>query len=79
MTRAEHLAWAKQRALEYVDRGELGYAIASMFSDLGKHPELQYDPQRLEGLLCSDEAGVRAWIESFEDIYVPVSIEANQQ
>lgn len=39
MTRAEHMAWAKQRALEYVERGELSSAIASMISDLGKHPE----------------------------------------
>ena len=39
MTRAEHLAWCKQRALEYVDRGDLVGAFASMTSDLGKHPE----------------------------------------
>jgi hypothetical protein len=39
VTRNEHLAWAKQRALEYVDRRELANAIASMISDLGKHPE----------------------------------------
>lgn len=37
MTRAEHLAWCKQRALEYLDRGETRDALASMFSDLGKH------------------------------------------
>lgn len=40
MTRAEHLAWAKQRALEYVDMGDISGALASMMSDLGKHPEL---------------------------------------
>lgn len=39
MNRAEHLAWAKQRALEYADRGEVAYAISSLQSDLGKHPE----------------------------------------
>ena len=38
-TRAEHLAWCKQRANEYVDRGELQNAYASMASDMGKHPE----------------------------------------
>lgn len=37
MTRAEHLAWCKERALEYVDRGDLAAAVASMTSDLGKH------------------------------------------
>lgn len=39
MTRDEHLAWCKQRALEYVDRGEVTDAWGSMASDLGKHPE----------------------------------------
>lgn len=38
-TRAEHLAWCKQRALEYADRGELTNAISSMTSDLAKHPD----------------------------------------
>ena len=37
MTRAEHLAWCKQRALEYIDLGDVKNALASMFSDLGKH------------------------------------------
>ena len=39
MTRAEHLAWAKERALEYADRGEVAYALSSLTSDQGKHPE----------------------------------------
>lgn len=38
ITRAEHLAWCKARALEYVDAGDLEQAFASMISDLGKHP-----------------------------------------
>lgn len=41
MTRAEHLAWAKQRAMECVDRGEMLDAIASIPSDLGKHEETE--------------------------------------
>ena len=41
MTRAEHLAWCKQRALEYIDQGDLTSAYASVASDLGKHPETQ--------------------------------------
>lgn len=36
-TRADHLAWCKQRALQYVDAGDLTGAYASMTSDLGKH------------------------------------------
>jgi hypothetical protein len=40
-TRGEHLAWCKQRALEYVDAGDLKGAFASMGSDLNKHPETE--------------------------------------
>jgi len=39
ITRAEHLAWCKQRALEYVDANDLTQALASMGSDLNKHDE----------------------------------------
>lgn len=39
MDRAEHLAWAKQRALEYADQGDTGNAIASLMQDLAGHPE----------------------------------------
>ena len=38
-TRAEHLAWAKDRALEYADAGDLTNTLASLASDFGKHPE----------------------------------------
>lgn len=38
-SRAEHVAWCKQRALEYVERGDFAGALASMTSDLGKHSE----------------------------------------
>lgn len=39
MTRSEHMAWCKQRALEYVKVNDLDQAFASMLSDLGKHPD----------------------------------------
>ena len=38
-TRTEHLQWAKERALQYVDAGDLTNAFASMASDLSKHEE----------------------------------------
>lgn len=38
-TRAQHLQWAKERALEYVEAGDIPNALASMGSDLNKHPE----------------------------------------
>jgi len=41
MTRADHLAWCKERALEYVDQGDLSNAFASLISDLRKHPETE--------------------------------------
>lgn len=40
-TRAEHLAWCKTRALEYVTAGDLNNAFASLVSDLNKHPETE--------------------------------------
>jgi hypothetical protein len=39
VNRAGHLRWAKDRALEYADRGEMADAMASLGSDLNKHPE----------------------------------------
>jgi hypothetical protein len=39
MTREEHLGWCKQRALEYIDAGDIKNGIVSMASDLRKHPE----------------------------------------
>jgi len=41
MTRAEHLQWAKDRALEYIPRGDYQGAFTSFASDLGKHDELR--------------------------------------
>jgi len=41
VNREEHLAWCKQRALEYVDRGDLKGAYTSMVSDLNKHLETE--------------------------------------
>src|SRR5713226_8470617 len=39
MTRDEHVEWCKKRAREYLDKGDLENAIASMISDMNKHPE----------------------------------------
>jgi hypothetical protein len=41
MTRDEHLKWAKDRALVYADRGDMVNTVASMTSDMGKHPETE--------------------------------------
>ncbi|HWR36402.1 MAG TPA: hypothetical protein VN622_11085 [Clostridia bacterium] len=41
MTRSEHVRWCKDRALMYVDDGDLQNAYSSMVSDLRKHPETE--------------------------------------
>ncbi len=43
-TRAEHLQWCKDRALEYADRNDITNAIASFGSDLRKHPDTENHP-----------------------------------
>jgi hypothetical protein len=69
MTRAEHLAWCKQRALEYVDRGEISNAVNSMISDLGKHEELEKSVQVAVMLLLTidlnNPESVRKYITGF--------------
>lgn len=73
MNRAEHMAWAKTRALELVDQGDLVGAFASFTSDLGKHPEcenalrLQMElgaAQLVAGHLATTP-DMRHWIEGF--------------
>ena len=71
MTRAEHLQWAKDRALEYADRGETANAIASISSDLQKHPDTKdhAGPQLLVMMAMSDlfrrPGSLRREIEGF--------------
>lgn len=72
MTREEHLKWCKDRALEYVNRGELQEAFNSMASDLMKHPEtahhkstIQFGMQLLLSGSINTEGSMRKWIEGF--------------
>lgn len=70
MTRDEHLAWAKKRALEYLDAGDVVQAVTSMGSDLDKHPELRANPSLMAYAILfllpnHDERGVREWVEGF--------------
>lgn len=39
MDRQQHLDWCKQRAYEYLDRGEVQAAFDSFASDVMKHDE----------------------------------------
>ena len=71
VTRDEHLAWCKRRALEYVDAGDLTNAVANMGSELKQHPDT--DNPALNGLVTigmmyvtdGDNSAVRRWIEGF--------------
>lgn len=73
VTRDEHLALCKRRALEYVDRGDLMGALTSMFSDLEKHPEtmghagiqLGVGLMVVEPLMTTDSRMTRRFIEGF--------------
>lgn len=72
-SRSAHMAWCKQRALEYVERGDLWGGVESMLSDLRKEPSTAIEPLAA-GLLAltihgrvtaGDTAAVRHWIEGF--------------
>jgi hypothetical protein len=72
MTRAEHLAWCKERALEYVEAGDLHNAFASMNSDLQKHPETEGHIGSELGMMLmlsghlDSPAEMRRWIEGYQ-------------
>lgn len=71
MTREEHLAWCKKRALEYCDRGEFSQALASMGSDLNSHDQTRDHAGLSIGLLLmmagdlNTEPKMRRFIEGF--------------
>ena len=69
MTREEHLARAKQRAFVYLDAGRLNDAVASLLSDLRKHPETATSAAAWSMIGVAEiERGpeaVRRWIEGF--------------
>lgn len=72
MTRAEHIAWCKERALEYLDAGDIQNAFVSMLSDLRKHPDTENHPGGTlgAGLVLTpgwiqNSSEVRRWIEGF--------------
>jgi hypothetical protein len=68
MTREEHLAWCKKRALEYLPGNPIE-AMTSMMSDLTKHPELKHhlglEIAPMFYGAHNDPAAVQRWIEGF--------------
>ena len=69
MTREEHIAWCKKRALEYLNAGDPPNAFTSFCSDMRKHPETFIEPEAVQaGLLLitqGNAAELRRWIEGF--------------
>lgn len=71
ISRADHLAWCKKRALEYVDAGDTAQAFASMGSDLAKHDEtrnhvgMQLGMMQMMSGFLSTPAAMRRFIEGF--------------
>lgn len=71
MTRSEHLQWAKSRAFEYVERGDIPNAFTSFTSDMNKHPEtarhvaLELGAMLLFSGHLSTERQMRDWIDGF--------------
>jgi hypothetical protein len=75
MTREEHLQWAKDRAIEYVDRGDIVGAFASFTSNCKKHDETRDICDgvgalylAMEGVRCvsqDDREGMRRLINGF--------------
>ena len=71
VTRSEHLEWCKERANEYVDKGDLEQAFASFHSDMGKHRgtqehlALQLGTMLLLSGNLSTGQQMRSWINGF--------------
>lgn len=73
MNRAEHLQWCKDRAIEYVNAGDLKNAFTSMVSDIMKHPETEHHnttnqlgmQQMMAGLLGTSKE-MRHWILGYK-------------
>jgi hypothetical protein len=63
------MAWSKARALEYVDQGDPGNALASLASDVMKHPETRsLEPFMATGFFHVQSAtSMRRWIEGFAE------------
>ena len=71
MNREEHLQWCKDRALQYLDNGDISQTLISMFSNLGKHSETENHiaiglgiKMQVMGLL-STEKDIREFINGF--------------
>ncbi len=70
MEHEEHLAWCKNRALEYANNNDLSNAIASMVSDLRKHESTNKPAYQMMSMIGMSEISkgkqaVIDWINGF--------------
>lgn len=72
VTRQEHLNWCKQRAMEYVNAGDLQQGFTSMCSDLMKHEDTKHHASTnqlgmslLLGGHLSTKAEMTKWIQGY--------------
>ncbi len=65
--RAKHMKWCKERALDYLGKGKRTDAVASMLSDLGKHPETASSAKLgfMLSMAISSDNDAREFIEGF--------------
>lgn len=66
--RQQHVDWCKERALEYVDKGDLRGAMASMLSDMRKRDDTAIAPMLAMLGMAEVQRGreaMRRWIEGF--------------
>lgn len=70
-SRAQHLQWCKDRAMEYVRQHQPETAVLSMMSELKKHPEtcehlgIQLGARLMMGGFLVTEKQVTEWVEGF--------------
>lgn len=68
---ADHLAWCKSRALEYIDIGNVNGAYTSMVSDLARcsgtayHSRLDLGMAQMKGGMLSTPDAMRHFIDGF--------------
>lgn len=73
MTKNQYMRWCKERALEYLDRGDLKHALASFIGDVTAHDETRdaINPATLMLATAAAENGdsreMRRWIEGFAE------------
>jgi len=69
-TREEYLRWAKGRAMERVNSGDLVQAVASMILDLSKHEAWKKTDLAGDGILGLMGLGIKdyvvRWIDGFK-------------